>query len=81
MGVFQFEAKIPSFSDMFIIIVMLGITAGRICFSREVGTGSLSHTLVANPFITFLTASSETSLNWLSTSLSLVVEVLGSYFR
>ena len=53
MAVFQFEAKIPSLSDMFIIFVMVEITAGRICFSREVGIGSLSHDLVVIPFIIF----------------------------
>ena len=81
MAVFQFEVKIPSLSDTFIIFVMVEITAGRIGFSREVDIGPLSHDLVAIPFIIFFTSSSETSLNCLSTSLSLVVDFLGSYFR
>ena len=81
MAVFHFEAKIPSLSDTFIIFVMVEITAGRICFSREVGIGSLSHDLVAIPFIIFFTSSSKTSLNWHSTSFGIVVDFLGSYFR
>ena len=81
MAVFQFEAKIPSLSDMFIIFVMVEITACGICFSREVGIASLLHDLVAIPFIIFFTLSSETSLNCLSTSLNLVVDFLGSYFK
>ena len=77
MAVFQLEVKIPSLSDTFIIFVKIEITAGRICFSREVGIGPLSHNLVAIPFIIFLTSSSETSLNCLSNSLGLVVDLLG----
>ena len=73
MAVFQFEAKIPSLSDTFIIFVMVEITPGRICFNREVGIGSVSHDLVATPFIILFTSSSETSLNCLSTSLGLVI--------
>ena len=70
-AVFQFEAKIPSLSDMFIIFVLVEITAGRICFSKEVGNGLLLHDLVAIPFIMFLTSSSETSLNCLEPPLAL----------
>ena len=80
MAVFQFEAKIPSLSDMFIIFAMVEITAGRICFSREVGIRSLSHDLVAIPFIILFASSSETSLNCLSTFFGLVIDFLGSYF-
>ena len=79
MAVFQIEAKIPSPSDRFIIFIMVEITAGRICFSGEVGIGSLSHDLVAIPFITFLTSSSETFLDCLITSLGLVVDLLWLY--
>ena len=71
-------SKIPSLSDTFSIFIMVEITAGRICFSREVGIGSLLYDLVAIPLIIFLTSSSETSLNCLSTSLGLVVDLLGS---
>ena len=81
MAVFQFEAQIPSLIDTFIILIMVEITAGRICLSRDVGIGSLSHDLVAIFFIIFFTSSSETTLNCICTSLSLVVDFLGSYFR
>ena len=80
MAVIQFEAKIPSLGDTFIIFVTVGITAGRICFSREVGIGSLSHDLVAIPFIIFFTSFSETSPELFSTSFGLIIDFLGSHF-
>ena len=65
MAVLQFEAKIPSLSGTVIIFGFVEITAGRISFSREVGTGSHLYNLVAIPFIIYITSSSEISLNFL----------------